>query len=67
MVLYMHTVLFMLFFFHLIAVTIGFENTFYSVDESSGSLTVDVAVLSGDLSRDVVVRFDTRRDSATGI
>lgn len=46
---------------------IGFEETQYTVNESFGEVTVSVAVLSGDLSSDVVVRLDTTERSAEGI
>ena len=47
------------------AVTIGFERTSYTVNEADGTAVVSVAVLSGDLSRAVVVGFNTMDDSAT--
>ena len=48
-----------------VGVTIGFVNTTYSVSESDGIAVVSVAVLSGELSDDVVVRLTTRGGSAT--
>ena len=48
-------------------VTIGFVETEYSVDEDDGSALVTVAVLSGELSEDVVVGFNTQDDTATGL
>ena len=48
-----------------LAATIGFELTSYTVDEVDGVVVVGVALLSGDLSREVVVRFNTMDDSAT--
>ena len=50
-----------------IGVTIGFVETLYSVDENDGSIVVTVAVLSGELSEDVVVGFNTQDDTATGL
>ena len=47
-------------------VVIGFEQTIYTVDEGSGPATVSVAVLSGQLSSNVVVRLDTTQRSAEG-
>ena len=38
----------------------------YSVDESTGQVVVNVEVLSGTLSENVVVRFNTIQGSATG-
>ena len=48
-------------------VEIGFEQTVYTVEEGSGPATVSVAVLSGQLSSDVVVRLDTTQRSAEGM
>ena len=48
-------------------VEVGFEETVYTVVEGSGPATVTVAVLSGQLSSDVVVRLDTSQRSAEGI
>ena len=59
----------LIFFLYLppsIGVTIGFVETSYSVDESDGSAVVTVAVLSGELSDDVVVGFVTLDDTAIG-
>ena len=41
--------------------------TLYGVDENDGSIVVTVAVLSGELSEDVVVGFNTQDDTATGL
>ena len=49
---------------HISAATIGFERTSYTVDENNGTVIVGVAVLSGSLSRNVVVRFNTADDTA---
>ena len=49
---------------HISAATIGFERTSHTVDEDNGPVIVGVAVLSGSLSRDVVVRFNTEDDTA---
>ena len=48
-------------------VTIGFVDESYTVRESDGEAVVTVAVLSGELSQDVVVGFNTQEDSATGL
>ena len=48
-----------------VGVTIGFVNTIYSVSESDGIAVVSVAVLSGELSDNVVVRLTTQDGSAT--
>ena len=40
-------------------------NTIYSVSESDGIAVVSVAVLSGELSDNVVVRLTTQDGSAT--
>ena len=37
----------------------------YTVNEADGTAVVGMAVLFGDLSREVVVRFTTMDDSAT--
>ena len=37
------------------------------MNEDDGTVIVGVAVLSGDLSREVVVRFNTMDDSATSV
>ena len=49
------------------AVTIGFTSTSYSIEESAGSVTFIVSVLTGTLSRLVEVGFSTDDGSATGI
>ena len=60
--------IFLLFLFPLShsGVSIGFRETVYSVDESTGQVVVNVEVLSGTLSENVVVRFNTIQGSATG-
>ena len=50
----------------MIGVQIGFEEVLYSVDESAGEVTLGVAILSGGLSSEVVVRLSTGDSSATG-
>ena len=45
---------------------IGFEQTVYTVEEGSGPATVSMAVLSGQLSSNVIVRLDTTQRSAEG-
>ena len=49
---------------HHTGVTIGFVETLYAVKENDGSAVVTVAVLSGQLSQDVVINFDTQDGSA---
>ena len=46
-------------------VVIGFEKTMYTVEED-GQVSVDVSVLEGSLSGEVLVRIMTRDGSATG-
>lgn len=45
--------------------TIGFNQTIYTVSESGGEVLLFVAVLEGSLERSVTVRFATIPDSAT--
>lgn len=45
-------------------VVIGFEAARYSVSESTTEVSVSVAVLSGRLSRDIAVTFETVDGSA---
>jgi hypothetical protein len=53
--------------FHIIIdVVIGFNPDQYTVDESDGSVNFTVAVLSGELAFDVVVKFFTEDGSAEG-
>ena len=40
-------------------VTIGFNQTTYSVREDAGSVTVSVAVISGTISEDVIITLST--------
>ena len=47
-------------------VRIGFEETLYTVSEDDGTAVVNVAVLSGTLSSDVVVTLETSDDDAAG-
>ena len=47
-------------------VTIGFEETVYSVLETDGSVMVPVVLLVGELSSDVMVRITTDDGTATG-
>ena len=48
-------------------VTIGFNQTTYSVREDAGSVTVSVAVISGTISEDVIITLSTAPGgSATG-
>ena len=48
-------------------VTIGFVSTLYSVNENEEIAALSIAVLSGQLSGEVVVRLSTQDDSAAGI
>ena len=45
--------------------TIGFDDTSYTVNESDGEVSVSVGVLTGDLSRDIIIGFNTVDVSAT--
>ena len=45
-------------------VEIGFDPDTYTVDEGSGTITLTVKVLSGDLGRDVTVSYETMDGSA---
>ena len=54
-----------MFSFTFAAATIGFEETLYTVNEGDGQVVVGVAVLAGELSRDVVVSMETEDGSAT--
>ena len=48
-------------------VTIGFNQTTYSVREDAGSVTVSVSVISGTISEDVIITLSTALGgSATG-
>ena len=47
-------------------VQIGFEETLYTVSEGDGTVQVDVAVLPGGLSNDVVVTLVTQDADAEG-
>ena len=47
-------------------VIISFEEAVYTVNEADGEVTVSVAVLSGVISSDVVVRMDTKDGNAKG-
>ena len=48
-------------------VTIGFDQTIYSVRENAGSVTVSVSVISGTISQDVIITLSTAPGgSATG-
>lgn len=44
--------------------TIGFENTLYTVRELEGQAVVGVAILDGNLSQDVVVAVNTEDETA---
>ena len=48
-------------------VTIGFNQTTYSVREDAGSVTVSVSVMNGTISEDVIITLSTAPGgSATG-
>ena len=48
-------------------VTIGFDQTIYSVRENAGSVTVSVSVMNGTISQDVIIILSTAPGgSATG-
>lgn len=46
-------------------VTIGFQQTEYTVAESSGAVTLTVALMEGSLQRNVTITFRTSRATAT--
>ena len=48
-------------------VQIGFQQTLYSVDESTGLVVLSVRVLSGILTNEVIVELNTNQDTAIGI
>ena len=50
----------------MLGLIISFEEEVYTVNEADGEVTVSVAVLSGVLSSDVVVRMDTKDGNAKG-
>ena len=50
----------------LTVVVIGFQTTQYTVNVLSNDIAVSVLVLSGELSRDVSVTFETFDSSAIG-
>ena len=47
-------------------VTIGFVETMYDINEGDGTVTLTIAVLSGELSEDVVLNFATLPGTASG-
>lgn len=47
-------------------VEIGFEQELYSVDEDAGTVSLGVAIFSGSLSSNVVVRVQTAQSTAMG-
>jgi len=49
------------------AVTIGFTSPSYSIEESAGSVTFTVSVLTGTLTRVVEVGFSTADNTARGM
>lgn len=56
-------------FFHFSStvVQIGFERILYSVNEAARQVTLSVAVLSGSLSDEVLIRLNTQDGSAKGM
>ena len=57
-----------LFFLLFVLVVIGFNRTMYSVREDAGSVTVNVSVISGAISEDVIITLSTPPGgTATGI
>lgn len=53
--------------FSVTVVEIGFERIHYSVRETAGRVILSVAVLSGSLSDEVVIRINTQDRSAKGM
>ena len=53
--------------FSVTVVEIGFERSHYSVRETAGQVTLSVAVLSGSLSDEIVIRINTHDRSAKGM
>ena len=51
---------------YLAAAIVGFNDTSYEVSEADGSVSIEVAVLSGQLGRPVQLTFATHPDSASG-
>ena len=45
--------------------TIGFLETRYTVDEDDGTVNLLVGLISGNLTKDIVVRFYTEDGTAT--
>ena len=45
---------------------IGFEQSLYSVDEGAGRAVLAIAVISGTLSGDVIINFETTDATAQG-
>ena len=53
-------------FYIFLVVQIGFEEILYMVNEADGQVVLSVAVLSGQLSSDVLIRINTADNSAVG-
>ena len=54
-------------YYSLSPVTIGFDQTIYSMRENAGSVTVSVSVMNGTISQDVIITLSTAPGgSATG-
>ena len=45
--------------YHLVLVTVGFNQTTYSVREDAGSVTVSVSVISGTVTADEIITLST--------
>ena len=56
----------LIFFYIFLVVQIGFEEILYMVNEADGQVVLSVAVLSGQLSSDVLIRINTEDNSAVG-
>ena len=53
--------------YYIAGIVIGFLKTEYTVSEADGTVELQVGVLSGSLSSDVVVQLDTLDSSAIGM
>lgn len=50
-----------------IAITIGFRRSVYAVNESDGTVNIEIGVLEGSLQREVTISLSTRDSTALGI
>ena len=55
-----------MYYIYTAVLTVGFDRGVYTVTESVGEVILNVNILSGDLSNDLVVRVDTRQRTAEG-